>query len=86
MCRMLAQWQSSGCCVTWVQSVSKVSLAAPLTGWLMSIREVPDPVFSEGLMGEGFAVDPVEGRVSAPCAGLVLQVASTKPFDNAENG
>ena len=78
MCRMLAQWQSSGCCVTWVQSVSKLSLAAPLTGWLMSIREVPDPVFSEGLMGEGFAVDPVEGRVSAPCAGLVLQVASTK--------
>jgi multiphosphoryl transfer protein len=55
-----------------------MSLAAPLTGWLMSIREVPDPVFSEGLMGEGFAVDPVEGRVSAPCAGLVLQVASTK--------
>ena len=57
--------------------MSEVSLAAPLAGWLVSIREVPDPVFSEGMMGEGFAVDPVHGSVSAPCAGVVVQVAST---------
>src|SRR5215210_2037365 len=55
-----------------------VSLAAPLAGWLMSVREVPDPVFSEEMMGVGFAIDPVDGKVIAPCAARVLLVAPTQ--------
>lgn len=57
--------------------MTEVSLAAPMAGWLMSVREVPDPVFSEGMMGDGFAIDPIDGKVVAPFAGVVLQVAST---------
>lgn len=58
--------------------MSRMSLTAPITGWLTSLRDVPDPVFSEEMMGIGFAVDPTEGTVVAPCAGEVLLVAPTK--------
>ena len=46
--------------------MSRVPVAAPIAGWLMSVREVPDPVFCEEMMGTGFAIDPTEGRSSHP--------------------
>src|SRR4051812_42174074 len=52
-------------------------LLAPMSGWLTSVRDVPDPVFAEEMMGAGFAIDPVEGIVSAPCDAEVLLVAPT---------
>jgi phosphotransferase system IIA component len=42
--------------------MNKVTLAAPMTGWLMSVRDVPDPVFSEEMMGVGVASIPWTGR------------------------
>jgi phosphocarrier protein FPr/phosphocarrier protein len=57
--------------------MSRVSLGAPVAGWLTSIRAVPDPVFAEQMMGVGVAIDPTEGRIVAPCAGEVLAVAPT---------
>ena len=57
--------------------MSLVSLAAPIAGWLTSVREVPDPVFSEEMMGVGFAIDPTEGTLVAPIAGQVVLVAPT---------
>ena len=44
----------------------------------MSVRDVPDPVFSEEMMGVGFAIDPTEGTLVAPCAAKVLLVAPTR--------
>src|SRR3982750_1276927 len=58
--------------------MSEVTLAAPVSGWIMDIRDVPDPVFAEGMMGEGFAIDPTQGTVASPCAATVLQVAPTQ--------
>jgi len=58
--------------------MSRVSLAAPVAGWLMSVRDVPDPVFSEEMLGVGFAIDPTEGTLVAPCAAQVLLVAPTR--------
>jgi phosphoenolpyruvate-protein phosphotransferase len=57
--------------------MSRVSLEAPVAGWLTSVREVPDPVFSEEMMGAGFAIDPTEGTLVAPCAAEVVLVAPT---------
>ena len=57
--------------------MSEVTLAAPITGWLMSVRDVPDPVFAEEMMGVGIAIDPTAGRVVAPCDAEVLLVAPT---------
>src|SRR5436305_14063324 len=58
--------------------MSRVSLAAPVSGWLVSVRDVPVPVFSEEMMGVGFAIDPTAGTLVAPCAAQVLLVAPTR--------
>lgn len=58
--------------------MSRVALAAPVAGWLTALREVPDPVFSEEMMGLGVAIDPTDGMVVAPCAATVLLVAPAK--------
>lgn len=53
-------------------------LASPATGKLIALEEVPDPVFSEKMMGEGLAIDPTEGVIVAPIDAEVLQVFPTK--------
>src|ERR1051326_5134564 len=60
------------------RTMTAVRLVAPLAGWLMSVRDVPDPVFAEEMMGVGFAIDPVDGTVTAPCDAEVLLVAETQ--------
>jgi phosphocarrier protein FPr/phosphocarrier protein len=57
--------------------MSQVTLVAPMAGWLTSVRDIADPVFSEEMMGVGIAIDPVDGTVYAPCAAEVLLVAPT---------
>ena len=49
-----------------------VSVASPLAGWLTSLDAVPDPVFAERMLGDGVAIDPVEGVVHAPVAGRIV--------------
>lgn len=47
-------------------------------GQLVPITSVSDPVFSERLMGDGFAVMPQEGAIYAPVTGRVMTVFPTK--------
>jgi len=54
-----------------------VTLVAPIAGWLTPLDAVPDAVFAERMMGEGFAIDPVEGMLRAPAAGEVLSVPAS---------
>ena len=49
-------------------------IRSPLNGWATALAEVPDPVFAEGMMGDGVAIDPVEGLLCAPCDGEVIQL------------
>lgn len=35
-----------------------ISITAPASGKLLTLSKVPDPVFSQGLMGQGFAIEP----------------------------
>lgn len=56
-------------------STRELLLTAPLAGPLLALTDVPDPVFSEGLMGPGIAIDPLEGQLFAPCAGQIVQIA-----------
>jgi phosphocarrier protein FPr/phosphocarrier protein len=50
-------------------------LVAPMQGWVTSLKEVPDPVFSELLLGDGVAIDPTGTSVRAPCDGTVISSA-----------
>jgi phosphocarrier protein FPr/phosphocarrier protein len=51
-----------------------VTLVAPFAGWLTALEAVPDAVFAERMMGDGFAIDPVEGVLCAPAAAEVLSI------------
>lgn len=55
-----------------------VTLMAHMTGNYVPLKEVPDPVFSEEMMGEGFAIEPTLGEVYSPVAGEIVQVFPTK--------
>lgn len=55
-----------------------LKLVAPITGNLISLSEIPDPVFSQGMMGTGFGIEPAEGKVVSPVNGKVISVFPTK--------
>ena len=53
-------------------------LFAVANGTAVAITEVPDPVFSQKMMGDGYAVRPTDTHVYAPIAGTVTSVFETK--------
>lgn len=57
---------------------SKLEILAPLNGEVVPLEKVPDPVFSQKMMGEGIAIMPTSGKVHAPIDGTVVLVADTK--------
>ena len=52
-------------------------ISSPVPGKIIPIEEVPDETFSAGLLGQGFAVEPSEGKVYAPFDGVCEQVFET---------
>jgi|SRR5690625_600032 len=55
-----------------------IVLYAPIDGELIALEEVPDPVFSEKMMGDGIAVRPANSTVVAPVHGEIVQIFPTK--------
>lgn len=53
-------------------------VTAPVRGTLLPMDQVPDPVFSGGLLGPGFAVEPADGTILAPVAGTIVTVPATR--------
>lgn len=51
---------------------------APLSGELVTIDRVPDPVFGQKMMGDGVAIIPSEGVLVSPVDGEIMQVFHTK--------
>jgi len=47
----------------------RIEVLAPFSGRVVSLEEVPDPVFSEKMLGDGLALDPTEGVGVAPVTG-----------------
>lgn len=54
------------------------SVVAPIDGELMDLSEVPDPVFSQKMMGEGIAIQPHGDIICAPMDGQIILIADTK--------
>ena len=44
---------------------------APMAGKAVDISQVPDPTFSSGMMGNGIAIQPTDGKVCSPVNGTV---------------
>ena len=56
--------------------MSKTLVQAPVAGRAVRLEDVPDPVFSQGMVGYGAAVDPPRGVVEAvaPVSGKLLKL------------
>ena len=46
----------------------------PVNGEVVELKKVNDPVFSEKMMGEGFAVKPIDGKIHSPIKGTFKSV------------
>ena len=53
-------------------------ILSPMTGEAVGLGEVPDPVFSQKIVGDGMAVIPSEGKLLSPVDGEIISVADTK--------
>jgi len=47
-------------------------------GQVIELEQVKDPVFSQKMMGDGFAVEPANGNIVSPVSGTVSSVFPTK--------
>lgn len=59
-------------------SKKKEAFVCPMAGTLLTLENVPDEVFSKRMMGDGFAIDPSDGKVLAPMSGEITVAFPTK--------
>ena len=53
-------------------------IEAPVSGQIEGLEKVNDQVFSQKMLGEGFAIVPSNGSIVAPIDGKIVSVMSTK--------
>lgn len=51
-----------------------IEIASPFAGWATPLDAVPDPVFADRMLGDGIAIDPVDGQLVAPGNGTIISV------------
>lgn len=49
-------------------------LFAPLSGVMVPIEQVPDPVFARKMVGDGFSIDPISNTLVAPIRGEIVDL------------
>ncbi|GAA4890640.1 phosphoenolpyruvate--protein phosphotransferase [Ferrimonas pelagia] len=57
-----------------VDKPAVIQLLSPFTGIACPLEHVPDPAFAQKMVGDGFAVDPTENVLVAPCDATVTQI------------
>ena len=60
------------------EQVNTITIASPLTGQIIDLKEVNDATFASGLMGKGTAIIPTIGEAVAPEDGEVVSLFRTK--------
>lgn len=58
-------------------SVTAPDVWAPLSGHVLELSEVADPVFANGLLGPGLAILPASGVILSPFDGEVISLFPT---------
>ncbi|WP_268877871.1 PTS sugar transporter subunit IIA [Anaerosacchariphilus polymeriproducens] len=51
---------------------------SPLKGKIITLQEIPDDVFSQGILGVGCGIEPESETVVAPVNGVICMIAETK--------
>jgi phosphoenolpyruvate-protein phosphotransferase len=57
---------------------TQIELKAPLSGVMVALEKVPDPVFAQKMVGDGISIDPTSNVLVAPLTGKVTQLHSSK--------
>ncbi len=55
-------------------STNRLEILAPLSGVLIPLESVPDPVFAQKMVGDGVSLDPTSCDLLAPVAGTITQL------------
>ncbi len=58
-------------------ALASSTLAAPMTGTVIAMEDVSDPIFASKAMGDGCAIEPIDGTLVSPVSGTVSLVAET---------
>lgn len=66
------------CTKIFVGKASAVQFLAPLSGKIIPLSEVNDPVFAEKTLGDGFAIIPTDNKLYAPFDGEIVSLYPTK--------
>lgn len=59
-------------------TVDGFEISAPVSGQLIDLATVNDPVFAGGMMGKGVAIEPADGTIVAPADGTITVAYATK--------
>jgi PTS system N-acetylglucosamine-specific IIA component len=65
-----------------------LTILAPISGTILPLADVPDPVFAQGMMGPGLAIDPADEATQAlaPVSGTVVKVHPHAAIIEADDG
>lgn len=58
-------------------STVNLQLKAPVGGETVPMRQIPDIMFSSGVIGSSIGIMPENGHILAPCDGIVFEIADT---------
>ncbi|NYS49217.1 PTS glucose transporter subunit IIA [Streptococcus danieliae] len=61
-----------------LKEIQQEIVASPLEGTILSLADVPDPVFASGAMGKGLAIEPSQGILYAPAKGEITLLFPSK--------
>lgn len=53
------------------KQLDKEILVSPMRGEIIELKDVPDEAFASGVLGNGLAIIPAEGKVTAPADGII---------------
>ncbi len=59
------------------RALAELPLTAPVSGETVPMREIPDVMFSSGVIGSCIGVMPESGHILAPCDGVVMEIPDT---------
>lgn len=54
-----------------------LSLGATANGTIVEMKDIPDDVFAQGMVGPCIGIEPSNGTIVAPCDGKILQLSDT---------
>lgn len=53
------------------------TIGACVSGKVVPMEEIPDPVFAEGVLGTAVGIEPEGEVITAPCDGIITQIADS---------